>query len=836
MIWLNKYFIFGTLRGRLMLSVAIIHAVMMTAFIIDLTFRQKSMLLARQEEMAITYCQTLSTSASVWLAANDVSGLQELIVSQQRNTEIIYSMIVDKRGNVLAHTSKINIGKFTNDLPGQAKLTIISKSPELIDITVPVMLAGRHLGWARIGLGQQLANKKLTEVIYSGIFYVIASILIGAFVAWFMGRNISNRLYVIQNTIKKVSAGNSEARSHLSGNDEASVLAQEFNIMLDTLSRTEKELQEHLKDLKDYKFALDESSITAIADEKGVIQAVNSNFCKISKYSKDELIDNFHKLINSNYYSKEFGTDFWNTISSGKVWKGELVNTAKDGQYYWVYANIIPFLDAQKKPFQYLIICFDITEKKISEEKFREKSTQLEMLGNNLHDTIMYQMVREPDGKIYFVYLSKSTESLIGKTSDEIIQNSAARLDIIYEEDKKIVVAAEEISFRNMSEFNLEVRIRHSSGNLKWVHIRSVPRKLVGGRVIWDGIYTDITARKESEESIRESEAMLKTVFDNSPVGIAIFDKNAFLKKANKKINEIFGLQAESLIGSYNFKNDPSFQSGDILEKFNSGIDIYHEIKFNFNEVKYGSTKTDFAFLDIIVTPISDTLSKNIGYIIQVNDITDKKLIEQKIVKAIIQTQESERKEIGGELHDNVCQILVAVTMNLGILRKSLPSSATPVFNETKQFVNMALEDIRNMSHRIAPVFFKDMKIEEAFSRLLYTFHFDEEVKILLHIDVDAKKHRLNPELQLNLYRILQEQLRNIQKYSEAKYISINVSIEHPTLKMVITDNGIGFDSHKNMEGIGMANMKRRTEMFFGKFEIVSSPGNGCVLKIEFPI
>ncbi|MDP3244379.1 MAG: PAS domain S-box protein, partial [bacterium] len=150
------------------------------------------------------------------------------------------------------------------------------------------------------------------------------------------------------------------------------------------LNQSAELLQKNLKEISYYKYALDESSIIAITDQKGIIKKVNSNFCKITKFSKEELIGQDHRIISSGYHSKEFIRDLWVTIANGKIWKGEFKNKAKDGNFYWVDTTIVPFLDEQGKPYQYLAIRVDITDRKEVEEYLTQRTAQLETANKEL--------------------------------------------------------------------------------------------------------------------------------------------------------------------------------------------------------------------------------------------------------------------------------------------------------------------------------------------------------------------------------------------------------------------------------------------------------------------
>ncbi len=238
--------LFGTLRRQLIVGVAVVHAVMMAVFVWDMTTRNQAMLLERQSEQAFALAQTLATSAAGWLAANDLAGLQELAVSQQRYPELQFAMLLDRHGRVLAHTDRNRIGLYLQDMPEKLQESTMHRSAALVDVMAPAMIGDINVGWVRVGIGQRVAGERLAEITRDGICYSIIAILIGSICAWFMSNRITGRLGAIQTVMGQVRDGRKNARVYLDGSDEAADLASGFNSMITTIEELHERLEERI--------------------------------------------------------------------------------------------------------------------------------------------------------------------------------------------------------------------------------------------------------------------------------------------------------------------------------------------------------------------------------------------------------------------------------------------------------------------------------------------------------------------------------------------------------------------------------------------------------------
>lgn len=352
------------------------------------------------------------------------------------------------------------------------------------------------------------------------------------------------------------------------------------------------------------------------------------------------------------------------------------------------------------------------------------------------------------------------------------------------------------------------------------------------------GFFNDVTEKKKLEKSLVASELKFRNFFKLAPVPIWVIDPetNQFIS-VNRAACKHYGYTESEFLDMSIFEirktQDPGKESEEVqrVKKETLSLSQDKTRKYHFCHLKKGGEKIE---TEVYTSPI---LINDRQCILSVSlDVTERNQIENKITKAIIKTQEDERYEIGSELHDNVCQILAAAKMSLGMIKPSLTPSAIESYNRSSEAILLATKEIRNLSHRLAPAFFDNTQLDVAFNSLLKTFNMDEAYNVSINFDKSSRAISINKDVQLNLYRILQEQLRNIIEHAHCTNIEVNVFINSDKLHTKIADNGVGFDVNEVTYGIGMANMKRRAELFWGQLHLNSSKGNGCELTIILPL
>ena len=452
-------------------------------------------------------------------------------------------------------------------------------------------------------------------------------------------------------------------------------------------------------ELLDIKYALDESTIVAITDNRGRIKYVNDKFCEISKFSRDELLGEDHRIINSGYHEKSFFKELWRTIGRGNVWKGEIKNKAKDGTYYWVDTTIVPSLDDKGKPYQYLAIRHEVTDHKRVVEELRKSLDELKDLKFALDEATIVA-ITDPQGKIN--YVNEPFVNVSKYSKEELIGNTHSIINSGY----------------------------HSTSFFKdlW--------STIGTGDVWKG-----------------------------------------------------------------------------------------EIR---NRAKDGT----FYWVDTTIVPFLNERGRPYQYLSIRFEITKRKKVEEELqhtLTRLIEVQEQERKRLSRELHDEIGQNLYSHVITINRLSAELEH---PLVEQLLDESTDLIQEVRDFSWQLRPSVLDDLGLVPAIRSFLNRYSDSYEIAVYFNSSLE---HRLNTNIEITIYRIIQESLTNIRKYASVDQASVTIRELENSIRVLVEDNGKGFDQEELSSGVGLVSMEERARSVDGELSVNSTPGKGTTVVLDIP-
>lgn len=356
------------------------------------------------------------------------------------------------------------------------------------------------------------------------------------------------------------------------------------------------------------------------------------------------------------------------------------------------------------------------------------------------------------------------------------------------------------------------------------------------------GISQDVSAFVAYEEKLKKNEERFKALVQNSSDMIAILDQGGIITYVSPSSYAISGYEPEELIGRNVFDLLHEADIEELLDELNkvsrnenSGEPTLHRFRTRQGHWIWLESKGMNMINDAHVG----------GLVINARNVTERVLLEEQldieqqnyqraITSAVIRAQENERSQLSHELHDNVNQVLTTVKLYTEMIGEGIGDEKELV-RKAGQLLQHSIDEIRSISKRLAVPTIGEIGLDDSIKELVESINLTNRLEII-YSGQGIEGLQISQELHLAVYRIIQEQLNNIIKYAAASLVFITLRASEGNLILQINDNGSGFNINAKRTGIGITNMQTRAENLQGKFQLNSEKGNGCQLRVQFPL
>ncbi len=570
-----------------------------------------------------------------------------------------------------------------------------------------------------------------------------------------------------------------------------------------------------------------------MVDENGEMHYMNSKFKSVSKFTNNHLgKDNLH--LYPEPLRKKAKESIFEVMSGNKTI--EYQNNCIDDEGKTRYFNIskFPILSSGSKRYvggQ----AFEVTEIINANELLIKEKKQFESFMENAP---LLAWIVDEDGVLH--YMNSKFKASFNYTGDSIGKKIAQHYPANFRE-RALLTNLEVLQKNKPVEFLQDWT--DENGKIHYYRIRKFPMHSIDGKRLIGGQSEDITdelmVKKELEAMHERFEFAGKATRD------VIWDWDFNTNKIQRfgGSNAFFNYRDVGDLMDFDNDNihpDDAQVAEDSLQAAINSTDNRWMSEFRYKCAE-GTYKTviDQAYI------IRDKTGKAVRIIGSMQDVTEERRLQKEVMDAklkkkqdtltaVLEAQEAERKELSEELHDNVNQLLAVSLLFLKTVEKQNADAGGLIMQSIKH-IDKAITEIRNISHALNPDALKYNGITIALNELADGLQIPGKL-LVKFTSIDFRDDLVSKDLQLALYRIVQEQINNILKHAEAAEINIELSQLDETTRLKISDNGKGFDLATAKKGLGINNIFNRAEGFGGTAELITSPSNGCTLIVLIPL
>jgi PAS domain S-box-containing protein len=545
---------------------------------------------------------------------------------------------------------------------------------------------------------------------------------------------------------------------------------------------------------------------------------------------------------------------FWTRIHPEDLaWTQEITKRAtKEGTLFQYVTRYLPpegglrflqlrgvgILDSAGKPVRCAGVVQDVTEQREAEEKLREREAllthaeQIANFGSWQTDLAAQKSTASPN-------MSK----ILG-VSPDIQLTPRQYWERVHPED---LARAREITNRATEQakpFEYEARFLHPQGGVRFLHVRGVATLDSAGKPLRRvGVVQDITEQREAEEKLREREALLTQAEGIANFGSYQLDfatQKATLSPNLRRIL-VLGPDEPWSLDLYRSRLHPQDR-----ERVHETVIGANEEQRAFEYVtRYVRPEGGVRILHVRGVPILDCSEKMVRRVGVIQDITDQLRAEEelrRLSQQLLRARDDDRRHIARELHESAGQSLAALKMTLGQLRDTLDESrdsARALLRSATELADAAIREVRTVSYLMHPPMLDEAGLAPALR--WYARGFAERSGIQMQVDIPEDIPRLSQEIETTIFRIVQEALTNVHRYSGSRTAQIRIECPNDGILAEVRDDGCGVIlpsrtlGTPGAVGVGIAGMRERVKQLNGVFELESAPGKGTTVRVTLP-
>ncbi|MBI1286876.1 MAG: PAS domain S-box protein [Flavobacteriales bacterium] len=573
------------------------------------------------------------------------------------------------------------------------------------------------------------------------------------------------------------------------------------------------------------------------ADTRAILNTIPIYIARVSKdYRYLFLNDTYNKMgidpkkLEGRHIKEVLGEDGFSRLkgkfemaASGDMVFYDYDGVMADGVHHYFSVALGPEMSELGEVVGFYVCSTDITPKVEAELAAKLTQDRMETLSLNSGDAFFFH-----DAAQNILDVNQVASDMLGYSREELLSMKAHHIDPRWN-GRTYQNYLKELPTNLPQTF--DTTVIKKDGNSIPVEVRFVKRK-EGRKTYIQSLIRDRTEKREQELKLKQSENQLRLIFDNVEDFIATLSEDGTVESVNKTA---LGLRTEDVVGSSVFDWYPD---SEVQASVRTGFELLRTTGkgFEVETTSYtgpdGSVRT---YYNKYLAKFQD--GKFFKAILIIRDITEEKNKERSEMNAVLRGQEQERKRLGAELHDGIGQILSAIGLLVSQIREDEAVFNSKKLSDQLEKLNTnlqsAIREVRGISHDLMPEVLESFGLKEAVKQICASLQDRSGIQVKFdHADLEP---RYNSLIEMNLYRITQELVNNIQKHSNCKRVFVSLMDHGDSLNLMVEDDGKGFDRSQDVNGIGLKNIRSRVALMGGQIDIESALDSGTLINIEVP-